>query len=91
LSSVENPWLRHLVLHQCERVQFPFWRQLMNEVLPKLWQNPRRNMFSQLLFLYYMYNLFWFWMSCVGYDTFAMVVNFINSFWDPTHVTVGVF
>jgi hypothetical protein len=35
LSFVENPWLRHLVLHQCEWVQFPFRRQLM-KVLKKL-------------------------------------------------------
>jgi hypothetical protein len=23
--------------------------------------------------------------------TFVMVINFINSSWEPTHVTVGVF
>jgi hypothetical protein len=38
-----------------------------------------------------MHNLFDLWMSRVGYDTFVMVVSFINSFWEPTHVTVRVF
>jgi hypothetical protein len=32
-----------------------------------------------------------FWMSHVGHDTFAMVVNFINSSWQPIHVTIGIF
>jgi hypothetical protein len=27
----------------------------------------------------------------VGYDTFAMVVSFINISWQSTHVTIGIF
>jgi hypothetical protein len=27
----------------------------------------------------------------VGYDTFVMVLNFIKSSWEPTHVTIGIF
>jgi len=38
-----------------------------------------------------MHNLFDLWMSRVGYDTFVMVVSFINSFWEPIHMTVRVF
>jgi hypothetical protein len=31
-------------------------------------------------------------MSWFGYDvTFVMVVSFINSSWEPTHVTMGIF
>jgi hypothetical protein len=30
-------------------------------------------------------------MSQVGYDTFAMVVSFINISWESTHVTIGIF
>jgi hypothetical protein len=29
-------------------------------------------------------------MSYVHFDTFVMVMNFINSSWDPTHVTIGI-
>jgi len=29
-------------------------------------------------------------MSYVHFDTFAMVMNFINSSWEPTHVTIGI-
>jgi len=32
-----------------------------------------------------------FWMARVGHDMFAMLVNFINSSWQPIHVTIGIF
>jgi hypothetical protein len=31
------------------------------------------------------------WMSKFGHDTFALVINFINSQWVPCHVTIGLF
>ncbi len=31
------------------------------------------------------------WMSKSGHDTFALVINFINSHWVPCHVIVGLF
>jgi hypothetical protein len=31
------------------------------------------------------------WMSRYGHDTFALVINFINSLWVPCHVTVALF
>ena len=31
------------------------------------------------------------WMSRIGWDTFALVVNFIDDYWVPHHVTVGFF
>jgi hypothetical protein len=31
------------------------------------------------------------WMSCVGFDTFAMVMNIINTSCEHTHVTFGIF
>jgi hypothetical protein len=30
-------------------------------------------------------------MSRVGHDTFAMVVNFFNDYWEPSHVIMGIF
>ncbi len=27
----------------------------------------------------------------MGYDTFAMVVNFIDDAWHPNHITIGLF
>jgi hypothetical protein len=31
------------------------------------------------------------WMSQKGFDTFALVVNYINKKWEPCHVTMGNF
>jgi hypothetical protein len=31
------------------------------------------------------------WMSRAGFDTFTMVVNFIDKEWMPRHVTIGLF
>jgi hypothetical protein len=89
LSFVESPWLRRLVLHQCKRVQFPIQKQLMNEVLPNIMKKPKEKyVFPTFISCITCITSFDFWMLCVGYDMFAMVVNFINNFWDPTHVIV---
>jgi len=31
------------------------------------------------------------WMSCGGFDTFALVVTYINSKWEPCHITISIF
>jgi hypothetical protein len=31
------------------------------------------------------------WMSYASFDTFAIVVSFINALWEPCHVTIGIF
>lgn len=35
--------------------------------------------------------IFDLWMSKCGYDVLCMVVNLINMFWTPSHVTIGLF
>jgi hypothetical protein len=35
--------------------------------------------------------IFDLWMSQSGFDTFALVVNFIDDAWVPKHVNVGLF
>lgn len=39
----------------------------------------------------YLNNFFNLWMSCATYNTFVIVVNFINSYWDPTCLIVVIF
>jgi len=34
---------------------------------------------------------FYLWMSCGGFDTFALMVNDINSKWEPCHITRSIF
>jgi hypothetical protein len=31
------------------------------------------------------------WMSQIGFDTFVLVVNYINKKWKPCHIIVGFF
>lgn len=31
------------------------------------------------------------WMLHASYDIFAIIINFVNSYWEPTLVIVGVF
>ncbi len=35
--------------------------------------------------------IFELWMSHVIFDTFALVVNFIDDYWVLNHVTIGLF
>jgi hypothetical protein len=32
---------------------------------------------------------FYLWMSKGTYDVFALLINFLNSDWQPKHVTIG--
>jgi hypothetical protein len=31
------------------------------------------------------------WMSCGGFDIFALVVNYINNKWEPCRIIIGIF
>jgi hypothetical protein len=31
------------------------------------------------------------WMSKGGMDTFSLVINYLNEYWMPQHVTIGLF
>jgi len=41
--------------------------------------------------LYYLYMFIWPWMFCVSFDTFALVVSFINTLSKPTPMIIGIF
>jgi hypothetical protein len=64
----------------------------MNEVLLEIVKKTNQKYVLPTLISYITcMTFFHFWMSCIDYDTFAMVVNFINSSWEPTHATIGGF
>ncbi len=31
------------------------------------------------------------WMSCGGFDSFTLMVKYINSKWEPCHITINIF
>lgn len=91
LSSVENVWLRRLLLSQCPRILFPSRLEFLDDVIPKL--------VSKTLEKYVVPSLagcttatvsFDLWMSCSEGAIYAVVVNFINDAWVPCNVTIGL-
>jgi hypothetical protein len=92
LFFVENPWLKCLILHQCGHVRFPIQHQLVNEVLPNVVETTKEKyVLPALVSCITCTTSFDLCMSCVGHHTFVMVVSFLNDYWDPNHVTMGIF
>jgi len=60
-------------------------------VLPNIGEKTKKRYVLPSLASYITCTSFNLWMFCGGHDTFAMVVNFINNLWEPTHVIVGIF
>ncbi len=92
LSSVENPWLGCLVLQQCGRVQVPSHRQMVIEVLLDMVEKTKE---ICVIPTFTSYNIctcsFDLLMFCVNFDTFAIIVSFINISQEPSYDTIGIF
>jgi hypothetical protein len=91
LSSIENSWLKHLVLCQHGHAQFPFKKKLVNEVILNIMTKPRKNMFSKLLFIVLHVKPLLIFACHMLVTIIHYVVNFITISWEPTQVTIGVF
>ncbi|KAJ7552447.1 hypothetical protein O6H91_06G055400 [Diphasiastrum complanatum] len=92
LSSVENIWLRRLILRQCNRLVFPSRHQLVEEAISQMVAKTlERYVLPLLASCVTATASFDLWMSRGGIDTFALVINFLNDSWVPCHVTVGLF
>jgi hypothetical protein len=91
LFSVEILWLRCLILHPCRHVKFPSCCQIVIKVFPNILEKTKERCVSPTFTSCVTYTCsFDLWMSYVHFDTFAMVMNFINPPWEPTHVTIGI-
>jgi hypothetical protein len=89
---VENHWLRRMVLCQNPQIVFPNWKQLVQCVIPKLVAKTMENFVMLVLESSITSTTsIDLWMSKFGHDTFALVINFINSHQVPCHVTMGLF
>lgn len=91
LSTITNPWLKHLVLCQCEKVVFPSNNVFVNEMLFNMVNLIVEKFLNPMLANCMTWTTtFDLWMSWSNNDTFA-VVSFINSLCVPCHVTIGLF
>jgi hypothetical protein len=62
------------------------------EVLPNMIEKTKEKCVIPTFAFYITYIcLFDIWMCHVSFDAFTMIVNFINTSWEPTHVAIGIF
>jgi hypothetical protein len=91
LSTITNPWLKHLVLCEFEKVVFPSNNLFVNEMLFNMVTLIVEKILNPMLANCMTWTTtFDLWMSWSNNDTFA-VVSFINSLCVPCHVTIGLF
>jgi hypothetical protein len=79
LSIVERAWLKQMVLRLYGQIQFPSHKKLVHEHLRALLHKTMEiYMFPAIGQCATMTTTFDLWMSRLGYDTFALVINFIH-------------
>jgi hypothetical protein len=92
LFAIENPWLHHLVMHKCDRIKFPSRKYLVQEHIP--------NMLAKVMKMHGLLAIvqcatttitFELRTSKIDFDTFALVINFIDDDWVPCHIIIGLF
>ncbi len=77
------------MLWQCGKVVFPSKHQLVNELLLAFVTKTVENFVNPILINCITYTAaFDLWMSWSSNDIFALVISFINSLWQPCHVTI---
>jgi hypothetical protein len=92
LSIVESSWLKQMVLCLYGQVQFPSHKQLVHEHFHALLcKTMEVYMFPTIGQCAIVTTTFDLWMSRLGYDTFALVINFIYQSLVPCHIIVGLF
>jgi hypothetical protein len=79
-------------MHQDPMMKFPTLKALVHEHIPALLaKTMERYVLHAIASCATTSITFDLWMSRVGFDTFTLVVNFINDCWEPRHVIVGLF
>lgn len=93
LSFVEAPLFWRFVLKQNFGFNFPSRWVLGGGLLPKVARKIKENFVSPSLASYYIYIMsFDLWMSKVDiFDTFVLIIQFLNDKWEPCNVTEGCF
>jgi hypothetical protein len=80
-----------MILKQCGHVMFPSKHQLVNETFPIVVNKTMDKYVIPFLASWITYIVsFDLWIFCAGYDTFIVVVNFINDEWEFVHITMGI-
>ena len=89
---METPWLAELLLWHDSKVQFPTRKGLTREHIPTMLTRTMDKTFLHVLMSCVSVSVtFDLWMSWCRFDTFYLVVHFVNDEWVSRHVMVGIF
>jgi hypothetical protein len=78
-------------MHQNGKVVFPSCQQLVKDVLLNIVTKVTKiHVFPTLAWCVSSTISFDLWMSCASYDTFVMMVSFINDACHLNHITIGL-
>ncbi len=89
-----------LKVHGCDNLCYALWpkiyvsisQNLVQEHIPKMLAKITECFMFPIIVTYsFVSIIFELWMSHVIFDTFALVVNFIDDYWVLNHVTIGLF
>lgn len=91
LSLCNSPCFQHLVLQCDSKVDFPSRRSLVQEHIPlMLSKSMEEYVLPSLTTCVTISITFDLWMSKTSFDTFAMVINFVDNNWVSRHITIGL-
>lgn len=92
LFICDNTWFQHLVLQFDLNVDFPSQRSLVRKhILLSLLKIMEEYVLPTLVTYVIVSVTFDLWMSKPNFDTFAVVVNFVNNNLVPQHITIDLF
>ncbi len=92
LNTIENILMKQFGLWKDPQLVFPSCRTLIKEVFPCM----VKHTLEEFVLLYInvvisITTIIDLWMSKGALDIFALVINFITLYWEPKHVTIGLF
>jgi hypothetical protein len=80
------------VLYYDQKFVFPFHKKLVQEHIPRMLTKTMECFVLPKIVTYSSLSIiFDLWMSHVTFDTFTLVLNFINDYWVLHHVTISLF
>ncbi len=84
---VEKVWYALML-----KIFFSFEKIIFHDLLPRLMEKLRKlYVLPTLTKCHFTTTNFDLWMSKVGHDVFAFVINFLSGDWQPKHITLNLF
>jgi hypothetical protein len=89
---IKSPWFHQLIMLKDLKIKFPIHKQLMNDHIPSLFAKTRKYYVLLALMRCTTTSVtFDLWMDKTRFNTFVLVVNFIDDVWVPINATFWLF